>query len=120
MLLFSPPAVLPELSTRRTLVYEVPKAIPSRRQKQDQEGYAVLLAKERKRKYLIKYHNRGSEGPPARVGDDISNTDCGVAGGPPASVGDVTQPPTGAPAVDLSTAQLNPPTAARGGGGGGG
>ena len=93
------------------------KAITSCRQKlrkQDQEGYAASLAKERKRKYLIKYRNRGSEGLPARVGDDIHNPDGGVAGGPPASVGDVTQPPTGAPAVDLSTAQLNPPTAAWG------
>ena len=102
-LLFSPPAILPELSARRTLVYEVPKvreakAITSRRQKlqnQDKEGYAASLEKERKRKYLLKNRNRG-------LGD------------PPASVGEVTQSPTGAPAADLSTAQPNPPTAARG------
>ena len=90
------------------------KSISSRRQKlrkQDQEGYAASLDKERKRKYLIKYRNRGSDVPPARVGDDISNPDGGVAGGPPALVGDVTQPPTGAPAVDLSTAQQNTLTA---------
>ena len=72
--------------------------------KQNQEGYAASLDKERKRKYLIKYRIRGSDNPPARVGDDISNPEGGVAGGPPALVGDVTQPPTGAPAVDLSTA----------------
>ena len=53
-LLFSPPAILPELSARKTLVYEVPKgrkakAITSRRQKQDKEGYAASLEQERKR-----------------------------------------------------------------------
>ena len=92
------------------------KRIPSRRQKlrkQNQEGYAASLDKERKRKYLIKNRIRGSDNPPARVGDDISNPESGVGGGPPASVGDVTQPPTGAPAIDLSTAQQNPPTATR-------
>ena len=127
-LLFSPPAILPELSARRTLVYEVPKgreakAITSRRQKlrkQDKEGYAASLEKERKRKYLLKNRNRSLGNPPASVGVDSPNPDGGVAGEPPASVGEVTQPPTGAPAVDLSTAQPNPPTAARGGGGGGG
>ena len=124
-LLFSPPAILPELSARRTLVYEVPKvreakAITSRRQKlrnHDKEGYTASLEKERKRKYLIKNRNRGLGDPSASVGVDSPNPDGGVAGEPPASVGEVTQPPTGAPAVDLSTAQPNPPTAARGGGG---
>ena len=127
-LLFSPPAILPKLSARRTLVYEVPKgreakAITSCRQKlrkQDKEGYAASLEKERKRKYLLKNRNRGLGDPPASVGVDSLNPDSGVAGEPPASVGEVTQPPTGAPAVDLPTAQPNPPTAARGGGGGGG
>ena len=124
-LLFSPPAILPELSARRTLVYEVPKvretkAISSRRQKlrnQDKEGYTASLEKERKRKYLIKNRNRGLGDPSASVGVDSPNPDGGVAGEPPASVDEVTQPPTGAPAVDLSTAQPNPPTAARGCGG---
>ena len=124
-LLFSPPAILPELSARRTLVYEVPKvreakAITSRRQKlrnHDKEGYTASLEKERKRKYLIKNRNRGLGDPSASVGVDSPNPDGGVAGEPPASVGEVTQPPTGAPAVDLSTAQPNPPTAARGGDG---
>ena len=124
-LLSSPPAILPELSARRTLVYEIPKvreakAITSRRQKlrnQDKEGYAASLEKERKRKYLLKNRNRGLGDPPASVGVDSPNPDGGVAGEPPASVGEVTQPPTGAPAVDLSTAQPNPPTAARGGDG---
>ena len=127
-LLFSPPAILPELSARRTLVYEVPKvretkAITSRRQKlrnQDKKGYTASLEKERKRKYLIKNRNRGLGDPSASVGVDSPNPDGRVAGEPPASVGEVTQPPTGAPAVDLSTAQPNPQTAARGGGGGGG
>ena len=68
---------------------------------------------------MIKYRNRGSDVPPARVGNDISNPDGGVAGGPPALVGDVTQPPTGAPAVDLSTAQQNASTAEEGRGKGG-
>ena len=91
------------------------KAITSRRQKlrnQDKEGYAASLEKERKRKYLLKNRNRGLGDPPASVGVDSPNPNGGVAGEPPASVGEVTQPPTGAPAVDLSTAQPNPPTAA--------
>ena len=94
------------------------KAITSRRQKlrnHDKEGYTASLEKERKRKYLIKNRNRGLGDPSASVGVDSPNPDGGVAGEPPASVGEVTQPPTGAPAVDLSTAQPNPPTAARGG-----
>ena len=102
-LLFSPSAILPELSARRTLFYEVPKgreakAITSRRQKlrkQDKEGYAASLEKERKRKYLLKNRNRGLGDPPASVGVDSPNPDGGVAGEPPASVGEVTQPPTG-------------------------
>ena len=122
-LLFSPPVVLPELSARRTLDFEVQKvregkAIPSRRQKlrkQNQEGYAASLDKERKRKYLIKYHIKGPDNPPARVGDDVSNPEGGVAGGPPALVGFVTQPPTARRVLPLSicrrpskTLQLNP------------
>ena len=81
--------------------------------------YTASLEKERKRKYLLKNRNKGLGDPPASVGVDSPNPDVGVAGEPPASVGEETQPPTGAPAVDLSTAQPNPPTATRGGGGGG-
>ena len=77
--------------------------ITSRRQKlrnHDKEGYTASLEKERKRKYLIKNRNRGLGDPSASVGVDSPNPDGGVAGEPPASVGEATQPPTGAPAVD--------------------
>ena len=61
-LLFSLPAVLPELSARSNLDYQVKKkregkAKSSRRKKlrnQDQEGYAASLDKERTRRYLWK------------------------------------------------------------------
>ena len=126
-LLFSPPAILPELSARRTLVYEVPKvreakAITSRRQKlrnHEKEGYTASLEKERKRKYLIKNRNRGLGDPSASVGVDSPNPDGGEAGEPPASVGEVTQPPTGAPAVDGAAQPSNCRSGGGGGGGGG-
>ena len=61
-LLFSPPAVLPELSARRALDIEVPKVLEGK------EKYAASLHKERRRKYLIKYRSKGLDFLSARGG----------------------------------------------------